>query len=79
MLLAAVLGWRMHSVSSKLSRDSSNLNQSVMDAELVVSDDEPPTDDFESLTVAELKDLLQQKGLSKSGNKQNLVDRLRDN
>lgn len=79
MLLAAVLGWRMHSVSSKLSRDSSNLNQSVMDAELVVSDDEPPIDDFESLTVAELKDLLQQKGLSKSGNKQNLVDRLRDN
>ena len=79
MLLAAVLGWRMHSVSSELSRGSSNLNQSVMDAELVVSDDEPPTDDFESLTVAELKDLLQQKGLSKSGNKQNLVDRLRDN
>lgn len=79
MLLAAVLGWRMHSVSSELSRDSPNLNQSVMDAELVVSDDESPTDDFESLTVAELKDLLQQKGLSKSGNKQNLVDRLRDN
>ena len=50
-----------------------------MDAELVVSDDEPPTDDFESLTVAELKYLLEQKGLSKSGNKQNLVDRLRDN
>ncbi len=79
MLLAAVIGWRMHSVSSELSKDSENLNQSVMDAELVVSRDNSPTDNFESLTVAELKDLLQQKGLPKSGNKQNLVDRLRDN
>ncbi len=80
MLLAAVLGWRMHSVSSELSRESSNLNQaSVMDAELVVSGDESATDDFESLTIAQLKELLQQKGLSKSGNKQNLVDRLRNN
>lgn len=80
MLLAAVLGWRMHRVSSELSRDSPNLGQaSVMDAELVVGEDESPTDDFESCTIAELKELLQQKGLSKSGNKQNLVERLRDN
>jgi subtilisin family serine protease len=80
MLLAAVLGWRMHSVSSELSRESSNLNQaSVMDAELVVGGDESATDDFESLTIVQLKELLQQKGLSKSGNKQNLVDRLRNN
>lgn len=80
MLLAAVLGWRMHRVSSELSRDSPNLGQaSVMDAELVVGEDKSPTDDFESCTIAELKELLQQKGLSKSGNKQNLVERLRDN
>ncbi|HIB24448.1 MAG TPA: hypothetical protein EYO22_07075 [Candidatus Poseidoniales archaeon] len=80
MLLAAVLGWRMHSVSSELSKGSPNLNQaSVMDAELVVSEEAAPTDDFESLTIAQLKELLQQKGLSKSGNKQNLVERLRDN
>ena len=80
MLLAAVLGWRMHSVSSELSKGSLNLSQaSVMDAELVVGGDESPTDDFESRTITELKELLQQKGLSKSGNKQNLVERLRDN
>jgi subtilisin family serine protease len=80
MLLAAVLGWRMHRVSSELSKGSLNLSQaSVMDAELVVGGDESPTDDFESCTIAELKELLQQKGLSKSGNKQNLVERLRDN
>jgi subtilisin family serine protease len=80
MLLAAVLGWRMHSVSNELSRESSDLNQaSVMDAELVVSGDESPSDDFESLTIVQLKELLQQKGISKSGNKQNLVDRLRNN
>jgi hypothetical protein len=80
MLLAAVLGWRMHSVSNELSRESSDLNQaSVMDAELVVSGDESPSDDFESLTIIQLKELLQQKGISKSGNKQNLVDRLRNN
>ena len=80
MLLAAVLGWRMHSVSNELSRDSSDLNQaSVMDAELVVSEVLSSSDDFESLTIAQLKELLQQKGLSKSGNKQNLVNRLRDN
>jgi len=80
MLLAAVLGWRMHRVSSELSKDSLNLSQaSVMDAELVVSEEASPSDDFESLTIAELKELLQQKGLSKSGNKQNLVERLRDN
>ena len=80
MLLAAVLGWRMHRVSSELSKDSLNLSQaSVMDAELVVSEEASPSDDFESLTIAELKELLQQKGLSKTGNKQNLVERLRDN
>ena len=80
MLLAAVLGWRMHRVSSELSKGSLNLSQaSVMDAELVVGGDESPTDDFESCTITELKELLQQKGLSKSGNKQNLVERLRDN
>jgi hypothetical protein len=80
MLLAAVLGWRMHNVSSELSKGSPNLSQaSVMDAELVVSEEAAPTDDFESLTIAQLKELLQQKGLSKSGNKQNLVERLRDN
>jgi hypothetical protein len=70
----------MHSVSNELSRESSDLNQaSVMDAELVVSGDESPSDDFESLTIIQLKELLQQKGISKSGNKQNLVDRLRNN
>jgi serine protease AprX len=80
MLLAAVLGWRMHSVSNELSKGSLNLSQaSVMDAELVLSEEASPSDDFESLTNAELKELLQQKGLSKSGNKQNLVERLRDN
>jgi hypothetical protein len=80
MLLAAVLGWRMHNVSSELSKGSPNLSQaSVMDAELVVSEEAAPTDDFESLTIAQLKELLQQKGLSKSGNKPNLVERLRDN
>jgi hypothetical protein len=80
MLLAAVLGWRMHRVSSELSKDSPNLSQaSVMDAELVVSAEESQTDDFESLTIAELKELLQQKDLSKSGNKPDLVERLRDN
>jgi len=80
MLLAAVLGWRMHSVSNELSKGSLNLSKaSVMDAELVLSEEESPIDDFDSLTIAELKELLQQKGLSKSGNKQNLVERLRNN
>ena len=36
------------------------------------------SDDLEKMTVAELKDLLREKGLALSGNKSALIDRLRD-
>ncbi|MBT4059180.1 MAG: S8 family serine peptidase [Euryarchaeota archaeon] len=79
MLLAAVLGWRMHRVSEHLSTDSPSLGKSggsVLDAELV-NNQESEISDLELCSVAELKQMLEEKGLKKSGNKSELIERLR--
>ena len=71
MLVAAIIGWRMDSAIFKL-RGVSLKQGDVLDAELV------PLTDYSSMTNNELKDLLRQRGLSVSGNKQELIDRLND-
>ena len=82
MALAALLGWRMHRATLHLNDESANSDGGdVLEAELVSQMQNeaislPPTEDLNLKTVAELKEILIEKGLSKSGNKQELIDRL---
>lgn len=71
MLVAAIIGWRMDSAIFKLSGIAQNQDE-ILDAELVSS----PAIDYSKMTNMELKDMLRERGLSVSGNKQELIDRL---
>lgn len=86
MVLAALLGWRMNAATLNLENGETDMGKGeVMEAELVQSNvagdsPDPPGQpvDLEKLTVAELKDMLSERGLTKSGNKQQLIDRLNE-
>ena len=71
MLVAAIIGWRMDNAIFKLSGIALNQNE-ILDAELVSS----PAVEHSKMTNKELKDMLRERGLSVSGNKQELIDRL---
>lgn len=77
MLLAGTLAWRMHRAGIFLAPTSLVVAQpEVLDAELVT--EPPPDEDLEGLTVAELKSRLSASGLPVSGNKSELIERLKD-
>ena len=76
MVLAGVMAWRMDSAIFKLNAGSTVMsNDEILDAELVSSSDI----DYSSMTNNELKELLIERGLPTSGNKQVLIDRLNEN
>ena len=76
MVLAGVMAWRMDSAIFKLNAGSTVMsNDEILDAELVSSSNI----DYSSMTNAELKELLIERGLPTSGNKQVLIGRLNDN
>ena len=54
--------------------DDTDLSSDILEATLVASDDI----ELDSMTVAELKEMLRSEGLSISGNKDDLIQRLRD-
>ena len=54
--------------------DETDLSSDILEATLVASDDI----ELDSMTVAELKEMLRSEGLSISGNKDDLIQRLRD-
>jgi len=71
MLVAVFIGWRMDSAIFKLNGFANNQDE-ILDAELVKS----TKLDYSSMTNTELKDLLRERNLPLSGNKQELIDRL---
>ena len=54
--------------------DETDLSSDILEATLVASDDI----ELDSMTVAELKEMLRSEGLSTSGKKDDLIQRLRD-
>lgn len=76
MAIAALVGWSMYRVDSTSEGDSEpSSSSSVMEAELV-TEIPPQSEDLSGLTVSELKQRLGEKGLPKTGNKQQLIERL---